>query len=166
MATTRNSLRRRLLLLIFSPVLLAVAYCVAMLAFAVLVHATENLYWALGLGVVIAGGVVLYRRRALAKAAASGTGANPVLTAAHAYQEKSRNLYPTSAEFVAWVDSLPLLDRARAEAAGLAQSWATSFSFRRFVLEGRGHDFVDFMAETLNKQEFVAWVDSMYGQHA
>ena len=165
MATSCTSLRRTLLMLLFSPVLLALAYCVAMLSFAAVVGATENRYGALGLALVAAAGSYAYRRRAQQKPAVAPV-ANPVLAAAYAYQEKSRTLTPTAAEFAAWVASLPLLDRSRAEAAGLANCWAQSFVFRRFVLEGRGHDYVDFLAENLSKEEFCRWVDTAYAQPA
>jgi len=91
---------------------------------------------------------------------------NPQVTptlalAQHAYDQQAGHLQPTPAEFMAWLRTLPLPARQVARRGGVELMWTTPL-FRRFVLEARGHRYVDFMAEHLSQAEFIRWVDATY----
>lgn len=72
------------------------------------------------------------------------------------------NIMPTPHDFTNWLSNLPAADRQKWIVAGMQNSWALSFPFRRFVLEDNGLDYASFLAERLEPAEFTRWVDAAY----
>lgn len=87
-----------------------------------------------------------------------------MLGAARDYMLKGEelNILPTPHDFTHWLSNLPDADRQKWIVAGMQNSWALSFPFRRFVLEENGLDYAGFLAERLEPAEFTRWVDAAY----
>ena len=89
-------------------------------------------------------------------------GPLPIAAARRAYYRQAKLLQPTLLEYIRWFNALPAAARTAARLAGPAGAWrerALRRSFRHFVLEQRGHRYVDFMAEHLEAEQFVRWVN-------
>ena len=130
--------------------------------------------WAGGLAVV-AGVAGLICLLAWARLAAAGREGHPadrahpvpvhfatVAEASKAYYRQAKKLTPSLVEYLRWFHTLPANSRESARLAGLSSAWTDRrfrHSFRFFVLEHRDYSYVDFMAEHLDTDQFVRWVN-------
>ncbi|MGI4864618.1 MAG: hypothetical protein ACRYFZ_11910 [Janthinobacterium lividum] len=68
----------------------------------------------------------------------------------------------TATELASWVDRLPVLEKAELLAIGLAQVLALP-TFKRYVLENRGHAMWSYMRAHLTPVELLYWIDDNDG---
>ena len=89
-------------------------------------------------------------------------GPLPLPEARQAYYRQARGLTPSLMEYLRWFNTLPAVVRPAARLAGPQEAWkkrAFRCSFRRFVLEHRGYNYVEFMADHLEPAQFQRWVN-------
>ena len=85
-----------------------------------------------------------------------------VAEARKAYCRQAKALTPGLVEYLRWFHTLPTGHRPAARLAGPGGAWTDRrfrHSFRLFVLNHRGYSYVDFMAEHLDADQFVRWVN-------
>ena len=130
--------------------------------------------WTGGLA-LIAGVAGLVSLLALARRTAAGREAQPagrscsvpvyfatVAEARKAYYRQAKALTPGLVEYLRWFHTMPAVRRPAARLAGPGGAWTDRRfrrSFRLFVLKYRGYSYVDFMAEHLDADQFVRWVN-------
>ena len=89
-------------------------------------------------------------------------GHRTIAEARQAYYRQAKALTPGLVEYLRWFHTLPAAARPAARLAGPQGAWTDRQlrrSFRLFVLEHRGHRYVDFMAEHLDAEQFMRWVN-------
>ena len=130
--------------------------------------------WTGGLA-LMAGVAGLVSLLALAHRTAAGREAQPagrsysvpihfvtVAEARKAYYRQAKALTPGLVEYLRWFHTMPADRRPAARLAGPGGAWTDRRfrrSFRLFVLKYRGYSYVDFMAEHLDADQFVRWVN-------
>lgn len=130
--------------------------------------------WTGGLA-LLAGGAGLVSLLAGVRRSAAGREAQPpgrshpvpvhfatVAEARKAYYRQAKALTPGLVEYLCWFHTLPADRRPAARLAGPGGAWTDRRfrrSFRLFVLEHRGCSYVNFMAEHLDADQFVRWVN-------
>lgn len=85
-----------------------------------------------------------------------------VAEARKAYYRQAKALTPGLVEYLRWFHTLSADRRPAARLAGPGGAWTDrrfQSSFRLFVLKHRGYSYVDFMAEHLDADQFVRWVN-------
>ena len=85
-----------------------------------------------------------------------------VAEARKVYYRQAKALTPGLVEYLRWFHTMPADHRPAARLAGPGGAWTDRRfrrSFRLFVLKYRGYSYIDFMAEHLNADQFVRWVN-------
>lgn len=85
-----------------------------------------------------------------------------VAAAQRAYYRQAKLFTPGPLEYLRWFHLLPAASRSAARLAGPTGAWIDHRfrrSFRHFVLENRGHRYVDFLADHLDANQFMRWVN-------